>query len=359
MNTDNTSLVSKLILLVLSLILVCLVLIVVRAYTDRKLGNPEMAVAQASPPSEEPAETRVEISPPPLVRRPVTNQVRSAQGVSTSPGANAERPDAQPPSESPNSAAVAFQGISGFGVAPGAGGVEGVVSGANGTTGAEIFGVTTLIGMPKHEIPIDLGPSCGRLNRKRPTTRHYVVNSAGQLANVFVYISQGLTGRFAVPSKDMLLDQVGCVYEPYVFGLQTGQVLAVLNSDPELHNVHFTPRVNPEHIIAQAKRGQVNPFIFKKPEIFLRIKCDLHPWMFSYACVVEHPYFALTDTNGGFRLPAGLPAGRYTLTATHLKAGTLAQEFEFRPGEPRAFAFQFVVPDTTQAQSRNVEPVSR
>jgi hypothetical protein len=227
------------------------------------------------------------------------------------------------------------------------------------TNSAEVFGIATLLGMPKPEVVIDLGPNCGRLNRTRPTTRHYVVNSAGQLANVFVYISQGLTGRFAVSPKPVLLDQVGCMFEPYVFGLQTGQTLQVSNSDPELHNLHFTPRLNPEQNIAQARRGQVNSFVFKKPELFLRIKCDVHPWMFAYGCVVEHPFFALTDTNGAFRLPPGLPAGRYTLSAAHLKAGTLAQEFEFRAGEPRAFAFQFVVPETTQAQSRNVEPVSR
>jgi len=359
MNTDNASLVNKLILLVLSLILVCLVLIVVRAYTDRKLGSREAAVVQPSPPADEPAETRVEISPPAPIRRALTNQVRSTGGVLPSPRANADRPVGQPPFESPNSGAVAFQGITGFGVAPGVGGVENAVPGTDGT---EIFGVATLLGMPKPEIPIDLGPNCGRLNRNRPTTRHYVVNSAGQLANVFVYISQGLTGRFTVSPNPVLLDQVGCLFEPYVFGLQTGQTLQVRNSDPEFHNLHITPRLNPEQNIAQARQGQVNSFVFKKPELFLRIKCDVHPWMFAYGCVVEHPFFAVTDTNGVFRLPTGLPAGRYTLTAAHLKAGTLAQEFEFRPGEPRAFAFQFVVPDATQAQSSGVpnkEPLKR
>ncbi|HEU0009849.1 MAG TPA: carboxypeptidase regulatory-like domain-containing protein [Verrucomicrobiae bacterium] len=357
MNTDNASLVSKLILLVLSLILVCLVLIVIRAYTDRTLGKRrQAAAAQAGSTVDEPAEAGVEPSPPPPIRRALTNQVRSTARVPQSPRANSDSPVAQPPSESPNSGAVAFQGISGFGVAPGAGGVEGEVA---GTFDAEITGVATLLGMPKPEIPIDLGPSCGRLNRKRPTTRHYVVNSAGQLANVFVYISQGLTGHGAASEKPVLLDQVGCMFEPYVFGLQTSQTLQIRNSDPELHNVHITPRLNPEQNIAQPRRGSVNSFVFKKPEIFLRIKCDVHPWMFSYGCVVDHSFYSVTDTNGGFRLPAGLPAGRYTLTATHLKAGALAQEFEYRPGEPRAFAFQFVVPDATQAQSRNVEPVSR
>jgi len=351
MNTDNSSLVNKLILLVLSLILVCLVLIVVRAYTDRKLENARAAFAETGPSGEEPADMGVQVaSPPPLPgRRPVTNQVRASRGFLPLPLTGADRNVGQPGVEQPNSGEVIFQGIAGFGVAPRTGGVEGALP---GTDGAEIFGVATLLGMPKPEVLIDLGPSCGRLNRKRPTTRHYVVNSAGQLANVFVYISQGHSGHGATPEKRVLLDQVGCIFEPYVFGLQTGQKLQVRNSDSEFHNIHFTPLLNPEQNLGQPGKGQVNTFVFKKPEIFLRIKCDVHPWMFSYVSVVDHPFFAVSDTNGVFRLPSGLSAGRYTLTAAHLKAGTLAQEFEYRPGEPRAFAFQFMVPDATQAQSR-------
>jgi hypothetical protein len=357
MNTDNSSLVNKLILLVLSLILVCLVLIVIRAYTERKLSQHGTALTQGSAPVDEPADSSVEVSPPPPIRRPTTNQVRSTARAPLSPRASTDRLVGQPPSESPNSGAIAFQGITGFGVAPGADGrVEGVVASTNG---AEVLGVATLLGMPKPEVLIDLGPTCGKLNRNRPTTRHYVVNSAGQLADVFVYIAHGLTGKYAVPQNSVLLDQVGCMFEPYVFGLQTGQVLTVRNSDPEFHNVHFTPRTNPEVNFGQPKQSPARPLIFKKPEAFVRIKCDVHPWMFAYGCVVEHPFFALTDTNGAFRLPPGLPAGRYTLSATHLKAGTLAQEFEYRPGEPRAFAFQFVVPETTQAQSRNAEALNR
>ena len=352
MHSDNTSLVNKLILLVLTLILVCLVLIVIRAYTDRQMARREAAAATDSgATANEPAAGSIEMSPPPPLRRPATNQVRSASRVPTAPQANGNRPFGQPPFDSPNSGTVAFQGIAGFGVVPGAE-ADSAAALAQGTNGAEIFGVATLLGMPKPELPIDLGPSCGRLNRKRVTTRHYVVNSSGQLANVFVYISQGLNGRFAATSNPVLLDQVGCMFEPYVFGLQTGQTLQVRNSDPEFHNMHFTPRVNPEYNFSQAGKGQVNSFTFKQLELFIRIKCDVHPWMFAYGCVVDHPFFSVTDTNGAFRLPFGMRAGRYTLTATHLKAGALAQEFEYRPGEPRAFTFQFVVPDTTQVRNQ-------
>lgn len=352
MNADNTALVNKLILLVLSLILVCLVLIVVREYSDRRSEQARPELTDAGTAEGESAEA----APPPTaatpsIRRPSTNLVRSARVVTPSPETSSESPASQPSFEQPGSGTASFQAVTGTGLLPGAS-VEVLDVPPQTTNGVEIFGVATLLGMPKPEVLIDLGPSCGKLNRKRPTTRHYAVNSVGQLANVFVYISQGLGGHFAVPEKPALLDQVGCLFEPYVFGLQTGQKLQVRNSDPELHNVHTTPRFNPESSFAQPGRSPVTTLAFKKPEIFLRFKCDIHPWMFSYASVVEHPFFSVTDTNGVFHLPPGLPAGRYTLSASHLKAGTLSQEFEYRPGEPKTFAFQFVVPETTQASKR-------
>jgi hypothetical protein len=353
MNSDNTALVNKLILLVLTLILVCLVLIVVRAYSDRKSENTRLALAGVGTSIDESPDGEIApASPTPPIRRPLTNQVRFARAVTPSPPTSTKGLDDQQSLEPPSSGADGFHVVTGIGVLPGASaGADGLELLAQATNGAELIGIATLLGMPKPEVLIDLGPSCGKLNPKRVTTRHYVVNSAGQLANVFVYIGQGLSSHFAVPSKPVLLDQVGCLFEPYVFGLQTGQKLQVRNSDPEFHNIHTTPRLNPESNFAQPGKSPVVTLVFKKPEIFLRFKCDVHPWMFSYACVVEHPFASVTDTNGVFRLPSGLPAGRYTLTATHLKAGTLAQEFEYRPGEPKAFAFQFVVPDATQAQS--------
>src|SRR5262245_44024953 len=159
MHSDNTSLVNKLILLVLTLILVCLVLIVIRVYTERQMARREAAAAaESSATADAPAETNIETTPaPPPLRRPATNQVRSADRIAPGRQASANRPFGQPPFESANSGTVAFQDITAFGVAPGTE-VDSADALAQGTNSAEIFGVATLFGMPKPEIPIDLGP---------------------------------------------------------------------------------------------------------------------------------------------------------------------------------------------------------
>ena len=87
----------------------------------------------------------------------------------------------------------------------------------------DISGKITLKGTPKPEVVIDLGPACGKINPSKPSTRHYVVGKDGGLANVFVYLKDA---KKAEPKGEAgTLDQVGCIYEPYVMGVLVGQPL--------------------------------------------------------------------------------------------------------------------------------------
>lgn len=142
------------------------------------------------------------------------------------------------------------------------------------------------------------------------------------------------------------------MFEPYVMAVRAGQTFYVLNSDPELHNLHFTPRLNPERNIAQSRQGQLDTFVFNKPELFIRIKCDVHPWMFAYVSALPHAHFTVTGTNGVFALPYRLPPGRYTLAAAHLKVGRMEQEIVVEPGRtPSPVRFEFGFDPTRQSQT--------
>ena len=187
-------------------------------------------------------------------------------------------------------------------------------------TAGDVSGKITLKGTPKAEVVIPLTPACGKINSGAPTTRHYVVAKDGGLANVFVYIKDAKKADPKGPEP--MIDQVGCMYEPYVLGVVTGQKFKIKSSDSEMHNVHATPKNNPEFNFVQLK-GQENEKSFDKPEILARIKCDVHPWMFSYVGVVEHPFFAVTDKDGHFKI-SGLPDGKYTIEAYHLKTHVAA-----------------------------------
>ena len=195
--------------------------------------------------------------------------------------------------------------------------------------GGDITGRVTLEGTPPDEVVLPLDPLCRNTRPgEKPTTRFYVVDEDANLADVFVVV-RGIEGDFPVPEQPVILDQVGCEYVPYVLAARAGQTIEVRNSDPLLHNVHPTPRVegNPERNLAQlgTPLGKPLDFVFEKPETFLRFKCDVHPWMFAYVSIVEHPFFAVTGTDGTFTIE-DVPPGEYEIAAIHRKAH--APDFE-------------------------------
>ncbi len=208
-------------------------------------------------------------------------------------------------------------------------------------TAGDLTGTVTLKGTPPPEkeiTPLKEDATCGKLpGAANAKTTHYVVGSKGELANCIVVI-KGVpgaksTGASATP---VVVDQKACVYVPHIFAVQTGQKIMVKNSDPVMHNVHTTPTAGgSEYNQAQMAGGADLSVAIEKPENFLRFKCDVHPWMFAYCTVVDHPYFAVTDKDGKFSIK-DVPPGKYTVEAAHRKAGSATQEVEIKADGAKA-----------------------
>src|SRR6185436_11383668 len=83
------------------------------------------------------------------------------------------------------------------------------------------------------------------------------------------------------PAEEVIVDQRGCVYRPRVIGAQVGQKVTFLNSDPVFHNVHAggAPGANAEFNLGMPTKDMRLTQSFDKPEIMVRSKCDVHPWM--------------------------------------------------------------------------------
>jgi hypothetical protein len=153
-----------------------------------------------------------------------------------------------------------------------------------------------------------------------------VVAEDGGLRNVFVHVKDGLGNRiYATPTSPIVLDQIGCQYEPHVFGVFVGQPVEIRNSDPTLHNVHAIPKTNAEFNFGQPAGVDPMMRMFDRPEIGVSVQCDVHGWMRSYANVVEHPFFAVTGDDGTFEIK-GLPPGDYTIEAWHERLGAQTQK---------------------------------
>jgi len=169
-----------------------------------------------------------------------------------------------------------------------------------------------------------------------------VVNENGTLKNVFVHITAGLPDgySYASPSEPVVFDQHGCMYIPHVFGVQVGQEIKVLNSDPFLHNLHALAEKNRPFNFGMPKQGDERLHSFRVTETMLKIKCDVHPWMGAYAGVVDHPYYSVSGDDGNFAI-ADLPAGTYTVTAWHEEYGESVQTVTISDGESANISFSF------------------
>ncbi|HKQ40102.1 MAG TPA: hypothetical protein VJ063_18660, partial [Verrucomicrobiae bacterium] len=189
-----------------------------------------------------------------------------------------------------------------------------------------------------------LDATCRQFHDEPVTTRHYVVGAEGGLANVLVYIKEGLASSY-LPSQttNTLITAQGCFFEPYVAGVQTAERFSIRNADKVLHNFHATAKNNRQFNVSLAARGTTVVRSFDNPEVFIRFKCDVHPWEFSYIGVVSHPFFSVTDTNGIFCLPPGLPHGRYVLAAAHPKAGETLQQIVIGDENPNPIELAFTV----------------
>lgn len=193
---------------------------------------------------------------------------------------------------------------------------------------------------PEREvINMDAEPACAAAYSEGPFRENAVINDNGTLANVFIYVKSGLEGMtFPTSSEKVVLDQQNCHYVPHVLGVQTNQTIIIRNDDDLLHNIHPRPENSRGFNVGQPKKGMETERSFSAAEIMIPVGCDVHGWMQAYIGVVDHPYFAVTGSDGSFKLP-NLPPGEYTLEAWHEMFGT--QEMKVTVGESESVSIDF------------------
>ncbi len=189
-------------------------------------------------------------------------------------------------------------------------------------TAATVSGAVKLDGAAPKPAKIDMSqdPAC-----KGTNTAETIVDDGGKLANVFVYVKEGLKGTYAAPTDKVTIDQDGCKYHPHVLGVMVGQNIEIKNDDNTTHNIHPTPKDNREWNESQPPKAAPLEKSFAREEIMLPVKCNQHPWMKMYVNVVKSPYFAVTDKDGKYEIK-NLPPGDYTLAFVHEKLGEQTQK---------------------------------
>jgi plastocyanin len=162
-------------------------------------------------------------------------------------------------------------------------------------------------------------------------TMDLVVSGAREVRNVVVWLENPPPGAPSAPPTATPMDQKDCVFAPRVVIVPAAGTVEFLNSDRLLHNLHSVSRENPSFNRTQPK-GRTIPITFAKPEI-VRVDCDLHSWMRGWVVVAAHPFYALTDAQGRFRLD-NVPPGSYTLRVWHERLGELSRPVTVAEGSP-------------------------
>jgi hypothetical protein len=201
------------------------------------------------------------------------------------------------------------------------------------------------------------GPDAG-VCKKAPAEeneqQYWRIGDGGAVANVVVWLSPADGSHFVMEKEDLhsktrtwplevVVGQRHLNYTPRVVTLfpshfdpvkkkqvLTGQVLRVTNDSPVACNV-------------RVDGGPENPggnwLVVPKGDVKMELRPDrrpvmlydsIHPWMRGVAWVFDHPYAAVTDRTGSYRIrnvPAGVPL---RLIAWHEETGYLYGRDGFR-----------------------------
>lgn len=165
-------------------------------------------------------------------------------------------------------------------------------------------------------------------------------NSKG-LANVFFYLRKKPElihpDLVELQQESVELKVQNGRYVPHAILCRTGQEIRARNKDAVPHNAHAFPLKNqPVNLLLKPNAGDEVLLKAEAAErLPVRVTSDFYPWMSANCLVVDHPYAAVTDENGEFRIN-NLPAGEHSFSVWHERVGFLEKDFKVTvpAGEP-------------------------
>jgi len=128
-----------------------------------------------------------------------------------------------------------------------------------------------------------------------------------------VYLEVAPRGAFEqTDTTRAIMDQRNETFVPHVLAITTGTTVDFPNSDHIYHNVFSLSKTRPFDLGRYAV-GRSKSIRFDRPGI-VRVFCDIHSHMSAFILVFSHPFFAVTDPAGRYRID-NVPPGTYTLVA--------------------------------------------
>lgn len=114
--------------------------------------------------------------------------------------------------------------------------------------------------------------------------------------------------------EELRIDQKDFTFVPRIVTVRAGQVVKFTNSDSTNHNVRgasLLPK-NEFNVYTGTSGESIQRFVADPKNRPIRLGCDIHAWMTGWVYVFEHPFHAVTDSEGRFEL-RGVRPGKHRL----------------------------------------------
>ncbi|MGC9944809.1 MAG: hypothetical protein ABSF64_00300 [Bryobacteraceae bacterium] len=121
----------------------------------------------------------------------------------------------------------------------------------------------------------------------------------------------------SVPVRHFRMTQKDKHFTPHVLAIPVGATVDFPNKDPIFHNV-FSNYNGQIFDLSLYKPNTSRDVVFKRPGI-VRVFCNIHPTMSAVIAVLDSPWFAVSDADGGFEIH-DVPLGNYMLHIFHERA---------------------------------------
>ena len=243
------------------------------------------------------------------------------------------------------------------------------------TKGGSLSGTVTLVG----EVPKPKGYNlttlpdaiyCGRISDGKGwrLLQPFNIGENSAFRGVVVLIEEIERGKPFGDDKPPRIEARDCRFMPFTNVVRDRKDIVVVNMDPAMHDIqayetsHLGPRVlfnvplpistrYPHEAGLSAhysKHYEGEPVtqtvrMTKGREIFT-MQCGFHAYMESWALVLDHPYYAISDQNGRFEIK-DVPPGTYTVTIWHpYVRESYEQNVTIKPQESGSVDFKVTAP---------------
>jgi hypothetical protein len=171
-----------------------------------------------------------------------------------------------------------------------------------------------------------------------------VAAAGGNLKGAVVYVAKIDKGKAWGALAQPVLDQQACRFVPDVLIARKDSDLVVRNSDPVLHNIHTYEIIGTVRRtmfnIGQPDKGDIKQPLKVRRSNVVKVECDAHDFMHSWAFTADNPYVAVTKEDGSFAIP-DLPPGDYELKAWHPTLGEKSAMVSVKASAPATASFEY------------------